>query len=190
MGYDVHITRAELWAENEGHWITAEEWLRVVEEDEELQLDPHPSNGPYMAIWNGPSENSEPWLDWADGNVFTKNPDAPLLAKMIELAGKLKAKVQGDDGEIYDAQDMQQEGGNKSGRTTTRFSDKWRLYASRIFFIFFIIAAIAFGFRFIYMAYDLYDRNVAGTIFFGLFGIFFLVSGIFCGWAMRFVWKR
>jgi len=21
MGYDIHITRAESWAENEGHWI-------------------------------------------------------------------------------------------------------------------------------------------------------------------------
>jgi len=101
MGYDVHITRAESWAENEGYWISPEEWLRVVEEDEELRLDPHPSNGPYMAIWNGPSENPEPWFDWSDGNVFTKNPDAPLLAKMIELAGRLKAKVQGDDGEVY-----------------------------------------------------------------------------------------
>jgi|GEM_PF-1056906 len=101
MGYDVHITRAESWAENEGHWIAAEEWLRVVEEDEELRLDPHPSNGPYMALWNGPSEGPEPWFNWSDGNVYTKNPDAPLLAKMIELAEKLNAKVQGDDGEVY-----------------------------------------------------------------------------------------
>jgi hypothetical protein len=31
MGYDIHITRAEHWAENEGREISAEEWLAYVE---------------------------------------------------------------------------------------------------------------------------------------------------------------
>src|SRR5260221_14273274 len=40
MGYDLHITRAEFHATNEGHEITAEEWLRYVQSDPELRLFP------------------------------------------------------------------------------------------------------------------------------------------------------
>ena len=39
MGYDIHITRVEDWAENEGNEIAAEEWLASVETDGELKLD-------------------------------------------------------------------------------------------------------------------------------------------------------
>ena len=99
MGYDLHITRAEDWGESRSNPITAEEWLAVVESDPELS--PAGYNGPYFALWRGPSENPEPWLDWSDGRVHTKNPDAPLVGKMIRLAGRLGARVQGDDGEFY-----------------------------------------------------------------------------------------
>jgi hypothetical protein len=34
--------------------------------------------------------------------VFTKDPDRATLAKMLRLAGRLGAKVQGDDGEFYE----------------------------------------------------------------------------------------
>ena|SRR5438045_489673 len=99
MGYDVHITRANSWVENEGHWISADEWLKYVREDSELRLATE--NGEHFAIWSGPSEYPEPWLDWYEGNVYTKNPDDPLIDKMVAIANKLNAKVQGDDGEIY-----------------------------------------------------------------------------------------
>ena len=31
----------------------------------------------------------------------TKNPDAPTIRKMLQIASALNAKVQGDDGEFY-----------------------------------------------------------------------------------------
>jgi hypothetical protein len=99
MGYDLHITRAKFHFENEGAWITADEWLRYVEEDPELKLAGY--NGDYHALWSGKSEYPDPWLDWFNGNIYTKNPDDPLIDKMVEIAKELKAKVQGDDGEIY-----------------------------------------------------------------------------------------
>lgn len=39
MGYEIHITRAtdDRFA-NEGHEITAEEWLALIERDPQLQL--------------------------------------------------------------------------------------------------------------------------------------------------------
>jgi hypothetical protein len=99
MGYDLHITRAKYHFQNEGAWITAEEWLRYVEEDPELELAGY--NGDYFALWNGKTESPDPWLDWSEGNIYTKFPEDPLIDKMVEIAKRLNAQVQGDDGEIY-----------------------------------------------------------------------------------------
>src|SRR5690554_771364 len=100
MGYDVHITRAEHWPENEGHEIAASEWHDVVNNDPDLRLARY--NGPHFAIWDAHPEIDEAWLDWDAGNITTKNPDRALLRKMTELAARLDAQVLGDDGELYD----------------------------------------------------------------------------------------
>ena len=101
MGYDLHITRAEHWADNEGAEITAEEWLAVVRADPELTLAPEVGMGPHFARWIGPSPGVESWLDWSAGDVYTKNPEPALLRKMVRLAESLGAHVQGDEGERY-----------------------------------------------------------------------------------------
>ena len=99
MGYDVHITRAENWCENEGHEISLAEWQALVDHDPELR--PDPENGPCYAIWGAHPGNSDAWLRWDEGNISTKYPDEPLLAKMIQIAGALGVRVQGDEGEEY-----------------------------------------------------------------------------------------
>ena len=99
MGYEFHITRAKSWALNTKNRISAEEWLAYVEKDPELSLWAH--GGPYFAKWNRESTLDEPWLDWHDGNIETKNPDEALIDKMMAIARELGATVQGDDGEIY-----------------------------------------------------------------------------------------
>ena len=99
MGYDLHITRAEFWAENNGDRITEEEWLRVIERDNELAIDE--ANGPLFAVWGEETADYSPWLNWSDGNIFAKNPDKNTLAKMLQVADTLGATVQGDDGETY-----------------------------------------------------------------------------------------
>src|SRR5215472_14587852 len=103
MGYDLHITRAEHWAENKGQEITAEEWLQYVKEDPELRLAGY--NGPYFTIWKRSPDDAEAWLDWFDGDIYTKHPDDPLIQKMVQIATRLGAKVQGDDGETYAGND-------------------------------------------------------------------------------------
>ena len=103
MGYDFHITRAPDWSESEDCPITAEEWLWFVEGDPESTIDPL-NNGPCFALWSGhPSypPPDEPWLDWDQGRVFTKAPDRIFFAKMLEIASRFGAKVQGDEGEDY-----------------------------------------------------------------------------------------
>ena len=99
MGYDVHITRAELWNENDESRIEEDEWLRLVEADPQLEPD---SKNPGYTLWRGPSMYEDPWFRWTRGNISTKNPDRSIMKKMLELAQLLGARVQGDDGEFYD----------------------------------------------------------------------------------------
>ena len=99
MGYDLHITRAADWTEAESAPITSEEWLTYVEADPELRLAGY--NGPHFAVWSGQSRHPDPWFDWSDGRVHTKNPDPPLIEKAIQIAEQLGARVVGDDGERY-----------------------------------------------------------------------------------------
>lgn len=98
MGYDLHITRKKDWA-REGEEITAEAWLAYVGNDEELTLSPQ--DGPHFVRWKGASKYPDAWLDWRDGNIYSKNPGEPLIDKMVRIAEALGAQLQGDDGEIY-----------------------------------------------------------------------------------------
>jgi len=99
MGYDLHITRRSFWADDDGPEITSSEWLQVINNDPSLNISNY--NGEFFALWSGPSEYDEPWLDWRDGVIYSKSPDEALIQKMLELSSILGAQVQGDDGEIY-----------------------------------------------------------------------------------------
>ncbi len=99
MGVDLHITRAGHWAKNEHAQISSEEWLRYIESDPELHT--WMENGKHFARWSGPSKHDEPWLDWFQGNIYTKWPDTALYRKMLRIAEAFDAKVQDDDGTNY-----------------------------------------------------------------------------------------
>lgn len=96
MGYDLRITRAIDWDRNEGCEITIREWHSIINSDPELL--PDPPNGT-CAVRFGKTG----WLDWFEGNVFTTDPDPIDVTKMLTIAAKLGATVQGDDGEFYDS---------------------------------------------------------------------------------------
>jgi hypothetical protein len=99
MGVELHITRAEHWSENDDNAIGADEWLAYVDSDPELQL--WPENGEYFVRWLGQSKYEEPWLDRFGGNISTKWPDTALYRKMLQVAQRLNAKIQDDDGNLY-----------------------------------------------------------------------------------------
>lgn len=80
MGYDVHITRRKSWTDTDGPEISEQEWLAHVADDPELAS-----------------------LFWNCGNIDAKNPERPLVRRMVSAAAALGATVQGDDGESYDA---------------------------------------------------------------------------------------
>lgn len=98
MGYDLHITRKEYWADDEGAQISLEEWCAYARKDADLTPDlenPSPKN------WCIASHPQAWRLWWSRGEVNTKSPDAAAIAKMVSIANVLKARVLGDDNEIY-----------------------------------------------------------------------------------------
>ncbi len=106
MGVEFHITRAEFWAENDDNQISSDEWFNIINSDPELSLSPR--NGEFNAIWNGGGSDGEDWLDWSEGNIYTKWPPTPLYRKMLQISHKLNAKVMDDDGTIYETPDAWQ----------------------------------------------------------------------------------
>jgi hypothetical protein len=121
MGYDLHITRRKYWPD-EGDDITAQEWLAYVKQDSELRLQVE--NGPHFAAWRGASGTA--WLDWSDGQIYTKNPDALLIEKMVSIARQFGAQVQGDDGEVYEG------GGRPPRQPKPSFSERVAGWIARI----------------------------------------------------------
>lgn len=99
MGWEPHKVRTEYWFDSASDPISREEWLQLVNDDEELSI--HNKNGDSYAIWSGQSEYDEPWLDWSDGRISTKHPDEALYCKMLQVAEKLNAVVVDDDDHKY-----------------------------------------------------------------------------------------
>lgn len=118
MSYDVHITRRKDWFDREQPGITLEDWSAYVNSDVSMRLDgvartTSPSGdviemkSPGLAVWTAYSGHDEGRTAWFNlsprGNISVKDPDPEILGKMWKIAQTLSAKVQGDDGEIYDA---------------------------------------------------------------------------------------
>ena len=81
MGYNAYITRRKAWSDDLGPSISEHEWAAYCSADPDLAS-----------------------LVCDRGNVEAKNPDRALLLKMVSVAAHLGASVQGDDGEVYDAE--------------------------------------------------------------------------------------
>lgn len=105
MGYDLHITRKKLWFDK-GDDISEDEWLCYVKSDKELKIKTE--SGACFTNWSGECSYGKgtAWFDWNQGNIYTKNPDNFILKKMLLMAKVFNAKVQGDDGEVYDVPDL------------------------------------------------------------------------------------
>jgi hypothetical protein len=117
MGYDVHITRKLRWWDRDGPEIPLAAWAALVTADPDMRLDGYAETrvedrsilrieNEGLSVWTAYSRHSEnrmAWFGFRRGNVVVKNPDPEILQKMWSLAQALSAKVQGDDGEFYDA---------------------------------------------------------------------------------------
>jgi len=79
--------------------ISLEEWQDILRKDPELRLAG--VNGPNFAVFaNVADPYKSSWLDWINGSLDSKYPTSRMVNKMISLAKPLRAKVQGDEGEV------------------------------------------------------------------------------------------
>ena len=116
MGYDVHITRRAEWSDK-GDDIRLDEWIAFVRAAPDMTLTGTAEatvgkgeilrvESPGLATWDGhsqkPSGHDLIWFDHRRGKVVVKNPDTEILMKMWSIAQHFGARVQGDEGEIYD----------------------------------------------------------------------------------------
>ena len=98
MGYNCYISKRVHWCD-EGDDITINQWLNIIETDPSLSRDQ--KNGDYFAIWQDTATAEFYWLDWNEGNIYSKNPPQSLRIKMHAIANTLNARLIGDDGESY-----------------------------------------------------------------------------------------
>jgi hypothetical protein len=133
MGYNLYITRKENWFdEDDSNCISLAEWTKYLKDDSEMHLDNFAeatTNGEYvkvetngMSVWTKYSKavagGNHAWF-WPDnGSIVVKNHDIEIRNKMIDIARALKAKVQGDDGEIYEIKE-----------TTSEKKPWWKLWS-------------------------------------------------------------
>ena len=117
MGYDLHITRSSNCFEKEpGKDIGLNEWLVYVEGDPEMRRDDQATattnNGKTLtvhsrglSVWTKYPESAAgaAWFDHRDGRIVVKDPTEPIIQKMREIAKHFDARVQGDEGELYDS---------------------------------------------------------------------------------------
>jgi hypothetical protein len=119
MGYEVHITRRQHWLDEGSPSIELGEWLKLVQSDPEMQYEGPTKEAalvtanstispeePGLAVWRTYSKHGPDAValfSHYDGNVTASNPDEEILRKVWQLAHRLKAKVQGADGEVYGA---------------------------------------------------------------------------------------
>ena len=118
MGYDIHITRQDNWFDDDiNRKIALEEWTSLVSSDTEMRLDNYveatTSAGEFvrvesegLSVWTKYSghglNGNHAWFNYHQGNITVKNPDSKIITKMLAIADRLNAKVQGDEGEVYE----------------------------------------------------------------------------------------
>lgn len=84
MGYDLHITRKEFWADpDDERSISLSEWKAYVESDSEITQDPeNPGEENYLFI--RATDNWSLWFDSELGEIYTKNPESDVIKKWSE----------------------------------------------------------------------------------------------------------
>lgn len=128
MGYDIHITRAKYWFEEEEGFVTLDEVLAVWDKlDEGFSVDrsgkvysnPLPDGSvlaaevdDFIVYRFGDGEDDKAHIYFGEdcapnfnGGIFVHKLEK--LVPVIKLAELVGAVVQGDDGEIYDEEHLE-----------------------------------------------------------------------------------
>lgn len=98
-GYDIHVTRKAFWADTSGPRITLDQWNAYVHSDPQVANDP--ANGPTDFLVTVGSTTFPLWYNAELGELYAKDPTDEAVHKLENMARAMRAKVQGDDGELY-----------------------------------------------------------------------------------------
>jgi hypothetical protein len=122
MGYNLHISRRDEWGNPVPNDITYADWKRLADADPDFEVCGHASwvvnavlieeDGPEPSpreevvesydCYGLLTSSSYPSFDYHGGRVVVRGPDDAVTArKIVEVAAKLGAVVQGDEGEYY-----------------------------------------------------------------------------------------
>lgn len=101
MGYDLHITRAELWFDIDQCPISQAEWLALVDSRDDLV-----SVGKVFALRLPGGVETLMW--WRAGQIAVNEPfgldeavNELVTDALVSLAADANARLQGDDGETH-----------------------------------------------------------------------------------------
>jgi hypothetical protein len=113
VGYDLHISRDECWAESSREPITRAEWRHLVDADPAMEMPgfieaTNPADGAVIriedagiAVWSGHPAGVRVPFSYRAGRIIVKSPDSVVIDKMLEIASVLGAHLIGDEGERY-----------------------------------------------------------------------------------------
>ena len=117
MGGDLHVTRAEDRDDPDGAPITLDEWIAYVDACDDLRIDRDGS-----AIWMGHPhhEGAGVRFSFPGDHVAARQPDVATTTRLHEIAAALGAQVQGEDGEVLEAEPPRHDAGGRVVRLFRR----------------------------------------------------------------------
>lgn len=103
MGYDLFITRRSWPYDDDGPEISAEEWRHFVSGESAWLITEDPQcPDSLMTQWDQLHDCGEQsWIEWDEGQAYSKNPDSALRIEMYRISQLLGARVIGEEGEQY-----------------------------------------------------------------------------------------
>lgn len=97
MSYHLYIKRNSQHKDRVGE-IALRDWLAAVERDDAFSFIVNEGDSG-SAIFDGAKDPEQ--MIWSNGNIDVDTPSEPMLAKMVELANSLDAKIVGPTGDSY-----------------------------------------------------------------------------------------
>ncbi len=101
MGYDIHITRRLHWAADGEPSISLNEWQTVIDSDPQLEPVGQDGREEICVMMCDQTKSAARYFYYDEGQISVKKPCKEVLMKMLAIAQKLRARVIGDDDEIY-----------------------------------------------------------------------------------------
>ena len=96
MGWEIHITRKQHWAEPDGPQITFQEWQQYLATDAEIVKDL--VNGEHDFLMLLADGTACPlWYNFDLGELHAKHPSDEAIEKAKQIAVALRARVLDDD---------------------------------------------------------------------------------------------